>query len=152
MYLTNLIHRDHFAMRFSKHTLVPLILLLLFPVCIHSQEANGLSGGSAGPYQNSADGLRLLLEDVVAAARDHNRPKLESLVSEMEIPNYKDWYTKSFGQEIAGSWIGPYAHDLSQNEKNFQAMFMQFANQDGAIFTRGVNDAQDPQRGIESGM
>jgi TonB family protein len=143
------------AMRCSKLTLVPLILLLLFPAFIHSQEAEDLSGGSAGsahPYPNSADGLRLLLQDVLAAARDHNRPKLESFVSRMEIPDYEEWFTMTFGQEVAGSWAGPYGRGLSKNEMAFQSMFMQFANQDGEISTRDVNDAPDPQRGIESGM
>jgi TonB family protein len=142
-------------MLFCRHTFVALILLLLFPGFIHSHEAKGFPGGPAGSanaYQNSAEGLRRLLEDVLGAARDHNRPKLESLINQMEISNYEDWFTRTFGREMAGSWSVPYGRDLIKNEMDFQAMFMQFATQDGEISTRDVNDAPDPQRGIESGM
>jgi hypothetical protein len=87
-------------MMFSRHVLLSLTLLILIPGLINSQEAKGRSDDtttSAHLYQNSADGLRLLLQDVLAAARDHNRPKLESFVSRMEIPDYQEWFTMTFG-------------------------------------------------------
>jgi TonB family protein len=142
-------------MQFLKHTLVSLIPLLLFPVLIHSQESAGplrSSAPSALLYPDSAEGLQMLLEGALAAARAGDHVQLESFITQMEIPNYEEWFTRTFGQEKGESWAEPYGRDLRKNEVALQETFLQYAKQDGEISTRKVNDTPQPGRGLEWGM
>jgi TonB family protein len=139
-------------MLLSKHAFVTLVALLLVPCLLYSQAAEGPLRVAAPPtrtYENSTEGLQLLLQDVLAAARVGDRPKLASLVNQMEIPNYQEWFTKTFGKEKGESWVESYGRDLTRNESVLQDMFMQFANQDEEIITRKVNDAPEPGRDVE---
>jgi TonB family protein len=103
-------------------------------------------------YPDSAEGLRNLLQDVLAAAKAGDRPKLLSLVNQMEIPNYEAWFTKTYGLERGESVAGFYGGNLDRNERDFQELFMEFAAQDGEISARKVNDAPEPGRRFEFRM
>ena len=37
-----------------------------------------------------------------------DKEQLQSLIRELEIPNYEGWFTKNFGQEKGESWAEPY--------------------------------------------
>jgi TonB family protein len=139
-------------MLFTKSTSLPLLILLFSPSKIHSQVAKGPSGppsSSSYAYQDSAEGLQRLLQEVLAVAKAGNRSKLGSIVSQMEIPNYEAWFAKTFGQETGAGWAGSYGRDLTMEEKGFQEMFLQMAKQEGEISIRKVNDTPDPSRGNE---
>jgi len=92
------------------------------------------------------------LENLLAAAREQNRPKLESLTKETQIPNYEKWFTTTFGQERGESWAEPYANDLAERRENFENLFMQMAGDDGEISARKVNDNPGRLESIEAGM
>jgi TonB family protein len=142
-------------MLYLRHILVSLLVMTIFPLFVFSQEVNvssELRADSAGVYQASAQGLRLQLQDILAAARDHNRPKLESLTKETQIPNYEEWFTTTFGQEKGESWAEPYGRNLAENQKNFEYRFMQMAESEREIYTRKVNDNPGPPGGMEAGM
>jgi TonB family protein len=140
---------------FSRHIFIPLLVLLLSPPFVHCQEARGPSGSvapSSYTYPDSTEGLRNLLQDVLAAAKAGDRPKLLSLVNQMEIPNYEAWFTKTYGLERGESVAGFYGRNLDRNERDFQELFMEFATQDVEISARKVNDALEPGRRFEFGM
>ncbi len=103
-------------------------------------------------YEDSSEGLRLQLQDILAAAKDHNRAKLGSLTKQTEIPNDEEWFTKTFGQEKAKSWADPYGRELLQNQAEFEELFQQIAAADGELFTRRVNDNPGPPGSMEAGM
>ena len=48
---------------------------------------------------NTADGLHLLLNDLLVTAKNDDQGKLSAKIEEMEIPNYENWFTNTFGQE-----------------------------------------------------
>ena len=121
-------------MRLELRAFLSLILMLLLLPVTHAQELKAPSGSpqiSAGVYEDSTEGLKLLLQDVLTAAKDHNRPKLDSFVKQMEIPNYEKWFMETFGQERGESWAEPYGRDLVKNERDFEDVFLQMGEQEG---------------------
>jgi TonB family protein len=138
-----------------RHIVISFLILLFLPLFSLSQEVNvppDSRAGFAGVYQSSTEGLRAQLQEILDAAKDHNRPKLESLTKQMQIPNYEEWFTTTFGREKGGSWAEPYGRDLAKNQENFETLFLQMAADDGEINTRKVNDNPGPPGGMEAGM
>jgi TonB family protein len=142
-------------MHSPSRILFPVLILAFSPLVASSKGpiAPSLSPAESGRrYQNSPDGLRKQLLNILAAANDQNRPKLEALIKETQIPNYAAWFTTTFGQEKGESWAEPYGRDLVENQKDFERLFSQIAGNDGEIYTRKVNDNPGPPGGMEAGM
>lgn len=135
--------------------LVLSLILAFFPIFARSQGPIVPSSSPAEPvraYPNSPDGLRMQLQDILAGAKEENRPKLETLVKETEIPNYEKWFTTTFGQERGESWAEPYGSSLAENQRNFEKLIVQIAGEDGEIYTRKVSDNPGPPDGMEANM
>jgi TonB family protein len=142
-------------MHLPRRILFPFLILPFFPLFARSQgpiPASPSSAESARGYENSSDGLRWQLQDILNAARNQNREKLESLIRQTEIQNYEDWFTKTFGREKGESWAEPYGRNLAGNEKNFEDLFTQLAEEDGEFSARRINDDPAPARPVEAGM
>ncbi len=136
-----------------RRILVSLLIPALSPLLARAQAPISpppSPSESARAYQNAAEGLRMQLQDILAVARNHDAPKLESLTKQMEIRNYEEWFAKAYGNERGELRAAPYARDLARNESDFQALFLQLANDEGEIATRNVNDAPAP--GMEEHM
>jgi TonB family protein len=103
-------------------------------------------------YPNSQDGLRWQLQDILNAARDHSHSRLESLIKQTEIPNYKEWFARTFGREKGDSWAGAYETNLSENERYLEVEATKLAAEDGEFVARKVNDDPAPARKMEVGM
>jgi TonB family protein len=119
-----------------------------------SQEKNDSSATPTAipsPYPDTSDGLRLLLQDVLAAAKTGDMAKVAVFVKEMEIPNYQIWFPETF-PEGGKSWVGPYGENLDRNERSMQEFFARLAKADGVLLTRRVNDSPQPGKGLEWGM
>lgn len=135
--------------------LVPLLLLAFFPFFAGAQgpiAPPSAPAKSARGYQNSPDGLRWQLQDILNAARDHNPSRLESLVRQTEIPIYKEWFARTFGSEKGNSWAEAYDVNLGENEKYLEDVLTQLAAEDGEFLIRKVNDDPVPARKMEAGM
>ena len=39
------------------------------------------------------------------------------MIRDMEIPNYENWFTTTFGQEKGESWAEPYGELLQKNQR-----------------------------------
>lgn len=134
----------------------PALLFLaaaIVSIPANSQDVGAPSSSTAGlgsSFENSTDGLRRQFEEVLGAAKDHNRVKLESLVRQMEIPNSDAWFTETFGKEKGQSWAEPYSRNLAANEKDLVAQLVEIADQEGELLVRKVNEA--PQSGMEAAM
>ena len=142
-------------MLLQRHLLVSFLFALIFPILARSQGPIAPSTSpaeSVREYQNSPDGLRWQLQDILNAARDPNRSWLESLVRQTEIPNSKEWFVRTFGREEGDSWAAAYEDTLGEVEKNFRDVLTQLAGQDGEFLTRIVNDGPAPARKIEARM
>lgn len=138
----------------SSHSILASVLLsTLFPALVRAQAQAGPMVRPAEPasaYQDSAAGLRLQLQDVLAAARNHDRPRLEFLIRQMEIPNSEAWFTKSYGQAKGRSWAEPYRQELANRERDLEAALLEFGMEARQFQTRRVNSA--PEAGMEAGM
>jgi TonB family protein len=138
-----------------RRILVSLLIPVLFPLFARAQETTappGTPADSSSAYEDSTEGLRLQLQEILTAAKDHNRPKLESLTKQMQIPNYEKWFTTTFGQERGESWAEPYGNGIAENQEHFENLFMQMAEDDGEIYTRKVSDNPGPPGGMEAGL
>jgi TonB family protein len=130
-------------------------LLLISPLLVRAQDSHVDSGSTnqVRPYPDSADGLRLLLQDAIAAARSGDNQKVAAFVKGMEIPDYKKWWPDTYGKDKGKGWAGAYGRDLAQNQDEMQKMLIKFGGEDGAVFTRKVNDAPEgDERGLEWGL
>jgi TonB family protein len=135
-----------------------LALFLLLTIVSLSASSQGPIAPRPSPstsvreYPNSPEGLRWQLQDILNAARDHNRSRLESLVKQTEIPNYKEWFTGTFGREKGDIWAEAYERYLGQGEKDLEVGMIQLAGEDGEFETRKVNDDPAPARKMEVAM
>ena len=93
-------------------------------------------------YSNNADGLRQLLNNMLLAAKRGDPSELQSMIREMEIPNYQTWFTSHFGQERGESWAEPYGRWLAKDEKEFQQFFEKLAHLEGEFITQSLNSAK----------
>lgn len=138
-----------------RRTLVPFLALVSSSIFAHSQGPIAPPSSStvfAREYPNSPDGLRWQLQDILNAARDHNRSRLEFLIRQTEIPDYEMWFTKTFGREKGESWAAPYGRNLTENEKVFADAITELAGEDGEFSARKINDDPAPARNIEAAM
>jgi periplasmic protein TonB len=130
-----------------------LPVLGFFTLCARSQGPIApprFESEPARAFESSLDGLRQQLQEILAAAKDGNRPKLEFLIGQLEIPNYGVWFTTTFGKEKGESWAGPYGRDLHENENDMASRFLEMGTEKGELEVRKLNDA--PRSGLESGM
>ena len=110
-----------------------------------AQETRTSSSPQAGrtaSYQNSSEGLRRLLNDMLLAAKSDDQSALPSMISETEIPNYQKWFTSNFGPEKGESWAAPYGRWLAKNEKQFQELLVKLAHMDGEFATEKLDSTK----------
>ena len=133
-------------LRIVVSVLVPLIILIT-GVFARPQEAS-VPGGSGvsvpAASRDSADGLRGQLQDLLAAGKARNLAQLKSLVRQMEIPQYAEWFAKTRGKATDKSAAGPYRHELAERENELVSFFLRIGAEDGEFEIRKVNDAPDP--------
>jgi len=96
---------------------------------------------------DSADALQRCLQDALAVARRGDERRLSVLVKEMEIPNYREWFTATYGR--AGSlFADAYAVKLSEQDMARVHMLEATArnmkrSRTKTVLIRKVNDAPD---------
>jgi TonB family protein len=100
------------------------------------------TGNATVTYPNDTEGLRRLLDDMLVAARSEDPSKLKSLIQQTEIPNYRSWFTKNFGQEKGESWSKPYGKWLEKHEKEFQELLVKLARMDGEFAVEKMDTAK----------
>jgi TonB family protein len=117
----------------------------IFAFCISAPELQAQQSSPAVPtiaYANDADGLRKLLNSMLLAAKREDPAKLQTMIGEMEIPNYQAWFTSNFGQEKGESWAEPYGRWLAKDEKEFQEFFVKLAQMEGEFITQSLDSAK----------
>jgi TonB family protein len=114
--------------------LVSSALVLSIPA--HGQEASPVvqsAAASPAEYENNTDGLRRLLQDMIAASRAGENAKLAAMIKETEIPNYEKWFVATFGQEKGESWAGPYGRNLHDQEGHFEQLINRLTGHSGGV-------------------
>jgi TonB family protein len=88
----------------------------LFGACSASGRTNTLESNPPA-YQNSDSGLKHLIQDATAAARQHDRDKLAQLTNSMLLPSPEQWFLKVFGPE----WGNVYSRLYMENNDHAAA-------------------------------
>lgn len=76
------------------------------------------------------------------AAKNDDPSKLWSKISEMEIPNYENWFTRTFGQEQGQGMASKYGKSLKVSELQFEMLWTELAKQEGEILVERVGTAK----------
>jgi TonB family protein len=84
-------------------------------------------------YPNTADGLHSLLTDLLAVAKGDDEGKFWSKIAEMEIPDYENWFTRTYGREKGQVLADAYGKSLKLSEQQFEMLWMELAKQEGEI-------------------
>ena len=136
-----------------------LIAVFLLPAWAHAQAGAGpirpaaeATTVAAGPYPDTPEGLRQLLTDVLAAAKDGDRDTVTEFVRDMDIPNYEKWFAATFGEDRGESWAGPYGDNLDHMDEAFVQSLLVLAESPREVLTRKVNDNPQPGQGFESAL
>ncbi|MGC2890570.1 MAG: energy transducer TonB [Candidatus Acidiferrum sp.] len=130
------------SMRHSPLCGLPLWIFVstVLPFQVRAQQSSPAVATSA--YPNNADGLRQLLNNMLFAARREDPLELQSMIREMEIPNYQSWFTSNFGQEKGENWGEPYGRWLAKDEKEFQGFFARLAHMEGEFLIESLDSAK----------
>ena len=121
-----------------------MTLLLVSPIVFSKQETGPKTAqlNTAESYSNSTDGLHRLLNDLLATAKNDDQTKLRSQIAEMEIPNYENWFTRTFGQEKGEGFAGMYGGLPEASTLQFEMLCTELAKQGGEISIVKVDTAK----------
>jgi hypothetical protein len=114
-------------------------------------ESQTQAAGSA-QYPNNLDGLREFLSELRAAAKSGDQVKVDSMIKQTEIPEYRNWFLSVYVPGSGLSWAIPYGNNLVQNEQSFKALWEKLAQDDGEIRVRKLVDKPGGNRDLEWGM
>lgn len=89
-------------------------------------------------YPGTANGLRDLLNDMRAAARDGDSARLRILVASTEIPDYQTWFVKTFGTANGARWAAAYGKTRAGREAQLQNEMMELAQRPGYFSAKEV--------------
>ncbi len=131
--------------------LVSLSLFLVTGVVLLS--AQQTAPKSIPQYENSAAALDSFIHDLLDAVNydDENPDKLNALIRETEIPNFRIWFRNMYELGSAESWLLPYGRNLFQREADFRKTIVELSKGNVDISVTKVNDNPNPQ-GMELGM
>jgi hypothetical protein len=82
------------------------------------------------PYPDNAQGLKQQLKDMREMAREHRSDQLRAMVTDLEIPDARPWYSANFGASGLEA-ANYYEKNLTASEERFKNQIMQFAREDG---------------------
>jgi TonB family protein len=105
------------------------ILIALLPSSVRPQLPT--PGNTTIAYPNDSEGLLKLLNDMLVAAKSDDPSKLQSMIRETEIPNYRSWFTTNFNPETGESWSEPYGQLLERHENEFRELLVRLGQMDG---------------------
>jgi hypothetical protein len=88
---------------------------------------------AAESYPNTADGWDSLLADLLAAAKSDDQAKLRSKLSEMDIPDYGNWFAHTYGQEKGQALADTYGKSLKLTAQHFEMLWVELAKEEGQI-------------------
>lgn len=103
-------------------------------------------------YPNTPDGLQEFLSELRAAARSGDQAKVDSMIKQTEIPEYRNWFCSVYIPGSGLSWAIPYGNNLAQSEQSFKATWEKLAQGEEEIQIRKLIDKPGGNRDMEWGM
>jgi len=116
-----------------QELLISMIRLQGKDVTAQSSAPSTTQSTAAESYPNTAGGLHSLLTDLLAVAKRDDEAKVWSKIAQMEIPDYENWITRTYGQEKGQALADAYGKSLKLNEQQFEMLWVELAKQEGEI-------------------
>jgi hypothetical protein len=101
-----------------------------------ASNAKQQQGAGSGQYPNTPDGLQEFLSELRVAAKSGEQARVDSMIKQTEIPEYRNWFCSLYIPGSGLSWAIPYGKNLAQNEQAFKALWERLAQDDGEIQVR----------------
>ena len=133
-------------MRVRPRAICAGILLMLLPTTMRHARAgemqndprSGAPSAVQAGYSDTMNGLRGLLDDMRAAARNGDSARLRILIASTEIPDYETWFVKTFGEVTGAMWAANYGRMRSRREAELQNQMMQLAQRPGYFSVKEI--------------
>jgi hypothetical protein len=103
-------------------------------------------------YPNTPEGLTTLLSDMLAAAKESDKQRVNTLISRTEFADYAAYFVQTYSPDpLAGEgWAVTYREWLSNNEDQLRELLDRLAKDaNGKILVRKVSDLPLSGRGFE---
>jgi hypothetical protein len=102
-------------------------------------------GRTGQAIENSPDGLKAQLEDILKATRDkdENLSRLTSLIRNLQIPDDANWFVTTFGEGAGAKVAAAYKSTWAQYNTNLGYMF--YAFKDVKDWTLEVHDVSSKE-------
>jgi TonB family protein len=95
---------------------IALCLFVLFVVGARARSAPAQASQNAAPppaaYPDSPKGLQDFLEDLFAAIKANNKPKIDSLWQSTQLPEHAAWFSRVFGDKDGAALEATYSRQL----------------------------------------
>lgn len=98
---------------------------------------------TADPYPNTSDGLRILLNDLLQTAKSGDTAAIWSKIAELEIPNYENWFTDTFGPKNGPGMAATYGKSIKAGDTQFELLCEELAKQQGEVSTEKLDTAKN---------
>lgn len=120
-----------------------LLIMACSPLAVWAQD----KADPAKPaYANNDDGLKKLMEDIVAAKKAGDKEKVSRLYQGLLVPNYEAWFKKTFGEEKGVKTAVEYKELTAKFEEDMNKWFDQILEKGGPeIQVTHVEKADDPE-------
>lgn len=89
----------------------------------------------AAIYENSADGLKKLITDVMAAVKADDKTKSENFFKAMALPNPDKWFAEVFGDEVGKKLAEEYNKNSPTMVEALTKMFAQVVQKEQTEIT-----------------
>jgi TonB family protein len=96
--------------------------------------------------------LREFLSELRAVAKSGDQAKVDSMIKQTEIPEYRNWFCSVYIPGSGLSWAIPYGNNLAQSEQSFKTLWLKLAQDEGEIRVRKLVDKPGGNRDMEWGM
>jgi len=120
-----------------------MVFLIISPI-VGSQQETGPKNAQpniAESYPNTADGLHMLIDNLFLTARNQDEAKLEAQIAELTIPDYKNWFIRTFGQDRGEILAGTYGESLEVSKLHFAMLCTELTNH-GEVSIEKVDTAK----------
>ena len=74
-------------------------------------------------YPETADGLKQMIEEILAATKEKDTRKVDKLVARMILPDHEAWFRKTFGDKLGGGLGADYGGNVGRMKKELPAFF-----------------------------
>ncbi len=111
--------------------------------CPLTAQEKSAPAATATEYPNSADGLKMLFQDILDAAKSHDTKKETQLIHSLILPNDTTWFRDVFGPDL-GEQVSSDYKDRSPNLESDLRRILETDVSDGGI-TLKVKTTIDPE-------